>query len=50
MPNKNTFSIKPISKLLKEEITKGLWIDPFANSNKFASITNNELSRSNNTK
>lgn len=40
MPNKNTFSIKPINKLLKEEITEGMWIDPFANSNKFANITN----------
>ncbi len=40
MPNKNTFSIKPISKLIKEEMTEGTWIDPFANSNKFANITN----------
>ena len=40
MPNKNTFNIKPISTLLEEEITDGLWIDPFANTNKFATITN----------
>ncbi|WP_335520453.1 hypothetical protein [Neobacillus drentensis] len=40
MPNKNTFSIKPFSELLKEEITHGIWIDPFANRNKFATITN----------
>lgn len=40
MPNKNTFDIKPIQSLIKEEMTDGLWIDPFANSNKFATITN----------
>lgn len=40
MPNKNTFEIKPIKELLTEEITNGLWVDPFANRNKFASITN----------
>lgn len=40
MPNKNTFNIKPINQLLKEEMSDGLWIDPFANTNKFATITN----------
>lgn len=40
MPNKNTFSIKPISELIKEEKTDGIWIDPFANTNKLANITN----------
>ena len=40
MPNKNTFDIKPIKELLKEEVAGGLWIDPFANKNKVASITN----------
>ncbi len=40
MPNKNTFSIRPIKKLLEEEVSEGLWIDPFANSNKIASVTN----------
>ena len=40
MPNKNTFSIKPIADLLKEEVTDGIWIDPFANSSKIATITN----------
>lgn len=41
MPNKNTFEIKPIKKLLSEEVdlTK-MWVDPFANQNKIASITN----------
>ena len=41
MPNKNTFDIKPISKLIykyfKDEY---LSIDPFANQNKIARITN----------
>lgn len=40
MPNKNTFDIKPINDLIREELTDGLWIDPFANTNKFASVTN----------
>ena len=40
MPSKNTFDVKPIKKLLQEEMTDGLWIDPFANKNKLASITN----------
>lgn len=41
MPSKNTFEIKPIKDLLSEEVNlSGLWIDPFANRNKLASITN----------
>lgn len=40
MPNKNTFDIKPIRNLIMEELTDGLWIDPFANQNKLATITN----------
>lgn len=41
MPNKNTFSIKPIHDLLMEEIDHSLlWIDPFANGSKMASVTN----------
>ena len=40
MPNKNTFDIIPIKKLLSVEVTSGIWIDPFANRNKIATITN----------
>lgn len=40
MPNKNTFEIKPIYDLILEELTDGCWIDPFANRNKLATITN----------
>ena len=40
MPNKNTFEIKPIHDLITEELTDGIWIDPFANRNKLATITN----------
>ena len=40
MPNKNTFDIKPIKQMLQEEMFEGLWIDPFANKNKLAKITN----------
>jgi len=39
MPNKNTFSIKPIGELI-ERYVFGVSIDPFANSNNYASITN----------
>lgn len=39
MPNSNTFTIKPIKELIKKHIN-GLSIDPFANNNKLARITN----------
>lgn len=40
MPNKNTFGIKPIKELINKHLTREGWIDPFANTNKLASITN----------
>ena len=41
MPNKNTFEIAPIKALLEEEVDlNNYWIDPFANRNKIASVTN----------
>jgi len=40
MPNKNTFDIKPIKELINKYYKTGLTIDPFANKNKIASITN----------
>lgn len=42
MPSKNTFSIKPIKELLSRYVDKEnqIWIDPFANSSKIATITN----------
>ena len=39
MPNSNTFSIKPINELIYK-YAYGKIIDPFANSNKIATITN----------
>jgi len=39
MPNKHTFSIKPIKQLIEEEKT-GLTIDPFACDSTLADITN----------
>jgi len=39
MPNSNTFSIKPIGELIRRYIG-GVSIDPFANSNNLAKITN----------
>ena len=40
MPNKWTFLIPPIQKLLEEELTEGLWIDPYAGENSPATVTN----------
>lgn len=40
MPNKWTFRIEPIQMLIKEEVTCGLWIDPFAGATSPASLTN----------
>jgi hypothetical protein len=40
MPNKWTFTIKPIKELLKEEVCSGLWCDPFAGQNSPAQVTN----------
>lgn len=41
MPNKATFSMKPISELLEEEMRfGGLWIDPFSGGSRIASQTN----------
>ena len=41
MPNKNTFEIGPIKELLDEEVDlSNYWIDPFANRNKRATVTN----------
>lgn len=44
MPNKNTYTIKPIRDLLDLEVDKNLfWIDPFANKSKsmgYAKVTN----------
>lgn len=42
-PSKNTFSIKPIKKLLREEVTGSLWIDPFANNAKVATASYTRL-------
>jgi len=39
MPSANTFSIKPISNII-HKYAYGLIIDPFANNNKLATITN----------
>lgn len=48
MPNKWTFQIKPIAKLLKEEMNGGLWIDPYAGKNSPATTTN-DINPKNNT-
>lgn len=40
MPNKNTFEIKPIKEFINRNIKGDVTIDPFANVNKIAKITN----------
>jgi len=40
MPNSNTFHILPIKALIEKHKTAGIIIDPFANTNKIATITN----------
>jgi len=40
MPNKWTFKIKPIAELLKEEMSGGIWVDPFAGKHSPAAVTN----------
>ena len=41
MPNGNTFNIKPISKFVRKHLKQNIKsIDPFANTNKLATITN----------
>lgn len=39
MPSSNTFSIKPIKELIEKYAT-GKIVDPFANNNKLATVTN----------
>jgi len=40
MPNKWTFTIKPIKELLQEEMKEGIWVDPFCGENSPAGIKN----------
>ncbi|MED4579064.1 hypothetical protein P9480_09910 [Bacillus atrophaeus] len=40
MPSKNTFDIKPIKTLIEEELSGGVWLDPFANNKKICTVTN----------
>lgn len=40
MPSKNTFSIKPINKLIERYKVDGLSVDPFANTNRIATHCN----------
>lgn len=35
MPNKNTFSIKPIKSLISRHLTEGIWLDPFSRNSPF---------------
>ena len=46
MPNRSTFSIKPIGELIERYINGGMWIDPFAGGSPFNArcIATNDLS------
>lgn len=45
MPSHNTFSIKPIRKLIEKYLDNGVWIDPFSRNSPFADRTiTNDLS------
>ena len=38
MPNRNTFSIKPIKELISRYMDGGVWLDPFSRCSPFASL------------
>jgi len=40
MPNRRTFLIKPIASLLKREMGRGVWVDPFCGESSLADIRN----------
>jgi len=40
MPNKNTFQIKPIKRLLEQEMTEGAWADPTSRNSTLCRFTN----------
>ena len=40
MPSRNTFSIKPVRELIDRYWMEGVSIDPFANTARLASVTN----------
>ena len=40
MPSKNTFDIKPVRNFIDRNLPHGLSIDPFANTNRIAEVTN----------
>lgn len=40
MPSRWTFKILPIAKLLEEEVTSGIWLDPFSGQSEIAQINN----------
>ena len=40
MPSRHTFTIKPIKHLLDQELTDGLWLDPFCGEHSPATLTN----------
>ena len=38
MPNHNTFSIKPVRKLISKYLQEGKWLDPFSRNSPFADL------------
>lgn len=42
MPNSKTFTIKPIKQLIKDELIKGVVLDPFANDQSIKEVMTDE--------
>jgi hypothetical protein len=42
MPNSKTFTIKPIKQLIKDELIKGVVLDPFANNQSIKEVMTDE--------
>ena len=40
MPSRSTFSIPPIRALIEEEITPGIWLDPYSGGARYGTHTN----------
>jgi hypothetical protein len=43
MPNKHTFTIKPIKRLIARHVKKPTWLDPFANNFRRKHVISNDI-------
>lgn len=49
MPNHETFNIKPVRELLNQELTPGIWLDPFARNSQLSTLTTKVITNDLNT-